>query len=147
MEFHYPGYSIHSVSIDMSSSLIGSVISLRRSAAGHIRRHLPSRSGAAWETVEKNGMLGFVCFGGPPVHFQIVRDFYESYIAPIAVSDPSQFHQRFVNKYQWVSEPMFQELFAVTQSLSGPASTKMLYCINLARNGFLAALSAFLLWS
>ncbi|KIW88508.1 uncharacterized protein Z519_11077 [Cladophialophora bantiana CBS 173.52] len=42
---------------------------------------------------------------------------------------------------------MFQELFAVTQALSGPASTKMLYCINLNRNGFLSALSAFLLWS
>lgn len=42
---------------------------------------------------------------------------------------------------------MFQELFAVTQALSGPASTKMLYCINLQQHGFVAALMAFLMWS
>jgi chromate transport protein ChrA len=68
----------------------------------------------------------------------------------VALSDfphDKQLHQRFVEKYQWLEEPMFQELFAVTQALSGPASTKMLYCINLNRNGFLSALLAFLLWS
>jgi chromate transport protein ChrA len=58
-----------------------------------------------------------------------------------------QFHKRFVDKHEWLGEPVFQELFAVTQALSGPASTKMLYCINLRRNGFLAAVGAFLLWS
>ena len=42
---------------------------------------------------------------------------------------------------------MYQELFAVVQLLSGPGSTKMLYCINLNRNGFISALLAFLLWS
>jgi hypothetical protein len=25
-----------------------------------------------WDTLNKNGYLGFTCFGGPPVHFQIV---------------------------------------------------------------------------
>ncbi|KAH0848495.1 chromate transport protein ChrA [Fonsecaea pedrosoi] len=62
-------------------------------------------------------------------------------------SHDGRLHKRFVEKYHWLDEPMFQELFAVTQALSGPASTKMLYCINLNRNGFLSALSAFLLWS
>jgi hypothetical protein len=41
---------------------------------------LDSRVLASWtawrerllETLQKNGHLGFVCFGGPPVHFQIV---------------------------------------------------------------------------
>ncbi|KAB5577890.1 chromate ion transporter [Coniochaeta sp. 2T2.1] len=80
------------------------------------------------ETLSKNADLGFTCFGGPAVHFQV-------------------YHKRFVEKHGWLSEPVFQELFAVTQALSGPASTKMLYCINLRRNGFLAAVSAFLLWS
>ena len=42
---------------------------------------------------------------------------------------------------------MFHELFSISQSLSGPASTKMLYCINLIRGGVPAALASFLLWS
>lgn len=41
----------------------------------------------------------------------------------------------------------YQELFSVTQACSGPASTKMLYCINLIHDGFLAACFGFLLWS
>ncbi|EXJ58876.1 hypothetical protein A1O7_06306 [Cladophialophora yegresii CBS 114405] len=112
----------------MSSSLIRNVLSARRSLERRLRALCPPAQGKAWETLQKNGLLGFICFGGPPVHFQIL-------------------HQRFVEKYQWLEEPMFQELFAVTQALSGPASTKMLYCINLNRNGFLSALLAFLLWS
>lgn len=27
-----------------------------------------------WDTLEKNWYLGFTSFGGPPVHFKIVRD-------------------------------------------------------------------------
>jgi hypothetical protein len=63
------------------------------------------------------------------------------------LTSESQFHKRFVDKHGWIDEPLFQELFAVTQALSGPASTKMLYCINLRRNGFLGAVLAFLIWS
>jgi len=40
----------------------------------------------------------------------------------------------------------YQELFAVSQALSGPASTKMLYVINLIRGGALSAVIVFLLW-
>lgn len=57
-----------------------------------------------------------------------------------------QFHEKFVNKSQWIDEQVFQELFSIVQSLSGPASTKMLYCINLIRGGFAAAVFSFLLW-
>ena len=41
---------------------------------------------------------------------------------------------------------MYQELFALTQALPGPASTKMLYCINLVHGGFASALLVILLW-
>jgi hypothetical protein len=56
----------------MVSSIIKTLIRMRRS----VERRLLG-SWADWrqrmlETVEKNGHLGFVCFGGPPVHFQIV---------------------------------------------------------------------------
>lgn len=40
----------------------------------------------------------------------------------------------------------FQEIFGVSQALSGPGSTKMLYCINLIHDGFLGALIGFLVW-
>lgn len=40
----------------------------------------------------------------------------------------------------------YQELFSVTQACSGPGSTKVLYCINLIHDGFLAAVFGFILW-
>ncbi|KIW21447.1 hypothetical protein PV08_02027 [Exophiala spinifera] len=112
----------------MLSSLIATLVRTQRLGSRYLREYAERRSQVIREVVQKNGALGFICFGGPPVHFQI-------------------FHQRFVDKYHWIDEPMFQELFAVTQALSGPASTKMLYCINLNRNGFWSALAAFMLWS
>ncbi|WYZ42341.1 hypothetical protein EsH8_VI_000040 [Colletotrichum jinshuiense] len=42
---------------------------------------------------------------------------------------------------------IYQELFSISQALSGPASTKMLYCINLIQNGLLGAILAFFIWS
>lgn len=57
------------------------------------------------------------------------------------------FNDKFVQKTKWIDEQVFQELFSVSQALCGPASTKMLYCINLIQDGFLAALFSFLLWS
>ena len=84
--------------------------------------------------------LGFTAFGGPPVHFQIL-------------------HQRFVNggsghgspygkpPTRWLDEQTYQEIFAVSQSLPGPASTKMLFNIALLHAGWVAAFAAFLSWS
>ena len=99
------------------------------------------------ETLSKNGGLGFTCFGGPAVHFQVVCTAPYVFLLYANADNVVQFHKQFVQKDGWLTEPVFQELFAVTQALSGPASTKMLYCINLRRNGFLAAVGAFLLWS
>ncbi|KAH7201456.1 chromate transporter-domain-containing protein [Fusarium oxysporum] len=81
-----------------------------------------------WETIQVNWHLGFTAFGGPPVHFKI-------------------FHDKFVSKLNWIDEQLYQELFSISQALSGPASTKMLYCINLIHNGLLGAILAFFIWS
>ncbi|KAH6662630.1 chromate transporter-domain-containing protein [Plectosphaerella plurivora] len=81
-----------------------------------------------WNAVAINYHLGFTSFGGPPVHFKI-------------------FHDRFVQKLQWIDEQVYQELFSVCQAFSGPGSTKMLYCINLIHDGFLPALLSFIIWS
>ncbi|KAG6355391.1 hypothetical protein INS49_003353 [Diaporthe citri] len=43
---------------------------------------------------------------------------------------PSWFYKKFVEEEQWVDEQTCQEIFAVCQALPGPASTKMIYCIN-----------------
>ena len=40
----------------------------------------------------------------------------------------------------------FQELFAICQSLPGPASTKLGFCIALIRGGLVAAVMFFLTW-
>lgn len=79
------------------------------------------------ETVVTNWYLGFTSFGGPPVHFQI-------------------FHKKFVEELKWIDEQTYQELFAICQALPGPASTKMLYSINVMRSGFGAGFLSLLLW-
>lgn len=40
----------------------------------------------------------------------------------------------------------YQDLFAITNSLPGPASTKMLFNINIIRGGFFSGALAFLIW-
>ncbi|KXX76227.1 putative transporter YwrB [Madurella mycetomatis] len=66
---------------------------------------------------------------------------------PRASCMEAKFNEKFVKKTGWIDEQVFQELFSISQSLSGPASTKMLYCINLIRGGFMAAIVSFLMWS
>lgn len=75
-----------------------------------------------------NWHLGFTSFGGPAVHFQI-------------------FQQLFVEKYQWIDNTRYQEMFALCQALSGPGSTKMIYAINVLHYGFWVGLGAFVVWS
>ncbi|CAD0109352.1 unnamed protein product, partial [Aureobasidium uvarum] len=76
--------------------------------------------------------LGFTAFGGPPVHFQIL-------------------HQRFVESKggyaAWVDDQTYHELFAVSQALPGPASTKMLFILVLYHAGPICAVLAFFVWS
>ncbi|OCT51900.1 hypothetical protein CLCR_09346 [Cladophialophora carrionii] len=60
----------------MLSSLVRNVLSARRSLERRLRARWPQTQGKAWETLQKNGLLGFICFGGPPVHFQIVSVSY-----------------------------------------------------------------------
>ncbi|KAK7425740.1 hypothetical protein QQZ08_007839 [Neonectria magnoliae] len=79
-------------------------------------------------TMRQNWHMGFTSFGGPPVHFKI-------------------FYDKFTVRLQWLDEQVYQELFSVCQAVSGPASTKMHYCINLIHDGFLSAVLGFFIWS
>ncbi|KAK2027839.1 chromate transporter [Colletotrichum zoysiae] len=89
---------------------------------------LRAEAARAADVFRYNWHLGVTAFGGPPVHFKI-------------------FHDRFVKQLRWIDEDMFQELFSISQALSGPASTKMLYSINYIRNGTQGAILGFLMWS
>ena len=83
---------------------------------------------AVIDMLAHNWHLGFTSFGGPTVHFQIFR-------------------QLFVEKYKWIDETTYQEMFALCQALSGAGSTKMLYAINALRYGFWTGVLAFFVWS
>jgi chromate transport protein ChrA len=84
--------------------------------------------------------LGFTAFGGPPVHFTILhRRFVQQSSSPN--------NKTATGHEPWLDEQTFQELFAVSQSLPGPASTKMLFSIALLHAGWVAALFVFALWS
>ncbi|RBR13496.1 uncharacterized protein FIESC28_08124 [Fusarium coffeatum] len=99
-------------------------------AIGGLEHSLRRVADNSLQTLKVNWHLGFTSFGGPPVHFKI-----------------TEFHDKFVNKLKWIDEQIYQELFSVAQALSGPGSTKMLYCINLIHGGFLQAVLSFLIWS
>ncbi|KAK9478952.1 chromate transporter-domain-containing protein [Lipomyces japonicus] len=79
------------------------------------------------DTLRHTWYLGLTCFGGPPVHFQI-------------------FQRLFVDKYAWIDEQMYKEIFSLCQALPGPASTKMLYAINIIHNGLIAGVVSFFVW-
>ncbi|KAG0134854.1 chromate transporter-domain-containing protein [Tuber indicum] len=85
-----------------------------------------------WEIVANYWDLGFTSFGGPPVHFQTLRE-------------------RFVDagngRIPWIDDQTYQELFAICQALPGPGSTKFAFCIALIHAGFIPAVLAFLIWS
>ncbi|KFG87127.1 putative chromate ion transporter [Metarhizium anisopliae] len=100
---------------------------------------------SSWEATRFNWYLGFTAFGGPPVHFKIVR-VQDGGVSSAKVNN-EQFRDKFVVKLRWIDEQLYQELFSISQALCGPASTKMLYCINLIHGGLLAAILAFLIWS
>lgn len=103
--------------------------------------------GRLGNTVREGWHLGFTAFGGPPVHFKIVSGLLRTNaLQSVNPAGTAQLYDKYVTKAAWVDEQLYQELFSVTQAISGPASTKMLYCINLLHDGFLASLLGFLMW-
>lgn len=89
--------------------------------------------------------LGLTAFGGPPVHFTILHRRFVQVSSLTAASDEG--NKTTIGADAWLDEQTFQELFAVAQSLPGPASTKMLFSIALIHAGVPAAFLAFALWS
>eukprot|EP00612_Vaucheria_litorea_P002951 CAMPEP_0171461670 /NCGR_PEP_ID=MMETSP0945-20130129/6022_1 /TAXON_ID=109269 /ORGANISM="Vaucheria litorea, Strain CCMP2940" /LENGTH=459 /DNA_ID=CAMNT_0011988057 /DNA_START=146 /DNA_END=1525 /DNA_ORIENTATION=+ len=87
-----------------------------------------NKTNCFWEIFTNYWPLPFISFGGPPMHVAL-------------------FHDKFVNKNEWLSDRMFAEIFAISASLPGPASTQLGYTVALIRSGVCAAIFAFLIWS
>ncbi|KAI8800143.1 chromate transporter-domain-containing protein [Cladochytrium replicatum] len=86
-------------------------------------------AGRFWEITKTYVPLSVLTFGGPQAHIAVFLDL-------------------FVEKYRWLDKNAFAELFAIANSLPGPASTQLSYAISLIRNGgILLAVWSFLVWS
>lgn len=55
--------------------------------------------------------------------------------------------RRFVDQLDWLDATTFADLFSLGNALPGPGSTQLAFSIALVRNGTLAGLLAFALWS
>ncbi|KAJ1553688.1 hypothetical protein HK096_006858 [Nowakowskiella sp. JEL0078] len=72
--------------------------------------------------------LSVITFGGPQAHIAILLDLL-------------------VTKRKWIGEKEFVELFAIANSLPGPASTELAYAIAVIRAGIPLGIYSFILWS
>jgi chromate transport protein ChrA len=81
-----------------------------------------------WEIFKLYLPLSLVSFGGPQAHVAMLHDI-------------------FVEEQKWISDQQFTELFAISQSLPGPASSQLAYAITLMTGGVMKALFSFLWWT
>jgi chromate transporter len=73
--------------------------------------------GRLWEITKEFLRLGFLAFGGPPVHFAMME-------------------QRFVRKRQWLTRERFLDLIGAVNLLPGPSSTELTIYLGEIRGGF-----------
>jgi chromate transporter len=73
--------------------------------------------GSLWEIAKEFLRLGFVAFGGPPVHFAMMEE-------------------RFVRQRQWLSRERFLDLMGAVNLLPGPSSTELTIYLGEVRGGF-----------
>ena len=86
--------------------------------------------------------LGFIAFGGPPVHFRILHRRFVEGVSSRGKKDEATRQTR-----KWVDEQTYQELFALCQALPGPGSTKMGVCLALIHAGMLPGMLYFFIFS
>ncbi|KAF9537393.1 hypothetical protein EC957_008309 [Mortierella hygrophila] len=90
--------------------------------------NLPPLEDRIRETISTFFKFGYTSFGGPMVHTNMLND-------------------EIIIKRGWSSQEQFAELFAISQSLPGPAAALLAYSLTLLRSGFLCAVLGFILWS
>jgi chromate transporter len=79
--------------------------------------------GGLWEIAKEFLRLGFVAFGGPPVHFAMMEE-------------------RFVRKKKWLSRERFLDLIGAVNLLPGPSSTELTIYLGEIRGGLAGLLVA-----
>ncbi len=79
--------------------------------------------GGLWEIAKEFLRLGFVAFGGPPVHFAMMEE-------------------RFVRKKKWLSRERFLDLIGAVNLLPGPSSTELTIYLGEIRGGLAGLLIA-----
>jgi chromate transporter len=79
--------------------------------------------GRLWEIAKEFLRLGFVAFGGPPVHFAMMEE-------------------RFVRKKEWLSRERFLDLLGAVSLLPGPSSTELAIYLGEVRGGLAGLLLA-----
>jgi chromate transporter len=79
--------------------------------------------GNLWEIAKEFLRLGFVAFGGPPVHFSMMEE-------------------RFVRQRQWLSRERFLDLIGAVSLLPGPSSTELTIYLGEIRSGFVGLVLA-----
>ena len=70
-----------------------------------------------WEIAKEFLRLGFVAFGGPPVHLAMMEE-------------------RFVRRKRWLSRERFVDLLGAVNLLPGPSSTELAIYLGELRGGF-----------
>ncbi|HTC40966.1 MAG TPA: chromate efflux transporter [Candidatus Acidoferrales bacterium] len=80
-------------------------------------------TGGMWEIAKEMLRLGFVAFGGPPVHFAMMEE-------------------RFVRTKNWLNRERFLDLIGAVNLLPGPSSTELTIYLGEVRGGFAGLLVA-----
>jgi len=80
-------------------------------------------AGSPLEVLRIFTRLGLTCFGGPIAHIGYLRE-------------------EFVVRRRWLDEAAYVDLVALSQFLSGPASSKVGFSLGLLRAGYLGGLAA-----
>lgn len=80
-------------------------------------------TGGLWEIAKEMLRLGFVAFGGPPVHFAMMEE-------------------RFVRTKKWLSRERFLDLIGAVNLLPGPSSTELTIYLGEVRGGIAGLLVA-----
>jgi len=89
-------------------------------SADNMAAHSPAETmarGSLREIAVEFLRLGFVAFGGPPVHFAMMEE-------------------RFVRQKQWLSRERFLDLIGAVNLLPGPSSTELTIYLGELRGGF-----------
>ncbi|CAI5513249.1 unnamed protein product, partial [Closterium sp. Naga37s-1] len=113
---------------DGSNKKPGLLAACRRIADGILPAFLRKvRRGSYWDLFVTFFFLGWTSFGGAAAHI-------------------AMYHKQFVELRGWMTEDMFAELLALTQTVPGPSSTQMSLAIGIMQKGITGGFLSWILF-